>query len=122
MNHLFYFLVLIVAFSEICLLSEAKRIYSLSRELRLIRRDREKAKRFMETHDRFRLLGYYQLLFVAPVVLIGLFTAQWWLFLVYLVLAALPFRRIGVWALRVDSILSAGILTLAMLDAFHDVL
>lgn len=119
MLYLFYFLVLTVAFIELCKAMYCKKVYAQTKELRSIKNDKTKRDAYLKEHISLFCLAMAELFVCWPVMLAGLLTSQWPIFLFVILFSFTRFQRLGAWAVFIDSVLTMLVLVFAVINAVH---
>lgn len=119
MEYIFYILICVMAFSELVKLGVSKELYTRTKEFNKLEKDnKEKRVEYMKEHPALLFVLFYDI-FGWIMLLIGLMSSQWFCFLLIMLLSISHFQRLGAWAVRIDSFLSAVILIFAVVNKYH---
>lgn len=119
MEHIFYILICVMAFSELVKLGVSKNLYARTKEFNKLEKDnKEKRVGYMKEHPALLFVLFYDI-FGWIMLLIGLMSSQWFCFLLIMLLSISHFQRLGAWAVRIDSFLTAAILIFAVVNKYH---
>jgi hypothetical protein len=120
--YMFYFLIVIPIFYELCVLSESEK-YTLF--LDRLKNHKENILKDSDLFSKVLLIGCVNIFYFVYLV-VGLFTSQWILFLFLFVLSLFGFYfskvkslSVCMWWHRVDSFLSVCILFFIIINKFH---
>ena len=118
MKHLFFLLVGLLALYEIMKALNCKRVYSRVTEYNRLSGDKKKIEVYYKKHPL--ILGMIALDILGWLVLMaGLMTSQWVLFLAVMALSLSRFQRLGSWAVLLDSIITTAIYLFAIINTYH---
>lgn len=118
MKHIFFLLVGFLALYEIMKVFNYRKVYSRVTEYNRLSGDKEKMEVYYKKHPlilialALDILGWL-------VVIVGLMTSQWVLFLAVMALSLSRFQRLGSWAVCIDSIITVAIYLFAIINAYH---
>lgn len=119
MEHFFYILICVMAFSELVKVGVSKKLYTRSKGfIKLEKESKEKRFEYLREHPTLLFVLFYDI-FGWILLLIGLMSSQWLCFLLIMLLSISHFQRLGAWAVRIDSLLSAAILIFAVVNKYH---
>jgi len=108
MKHLFYLLTIFPILWEFINLNSPKKCYNFSKSLK-----GEKYNNFSSTQKTFSIYMIGYLLWV----FIGLFSCQWILFLLILILSFIPIKYI--WMQFINSLISIFVLLFILINEYH---
>lgn len=118
MKHIFFLLVGFLALYEIMKVFNYRKVYSRVTEYNRLSGDKEKMEVYYKKHPlilvalALDILGWL-------VVIVGLMTSQWVLFLAVMALSLSRFQRLGSWAVCIDGIITVSIYLFAIINTYH---
>lgn len=118
MKHIFFLLVGFLAFYEIMKALNCKKIYSHVRECIRLSKDKEKQAEYYKAHPALFVIAFIDVLGWC-ILIVGLMTSQWVLFLAVMALSLSRFQRLGSWAVLLDSIITTAIYLFAIINTYH---
>lgn len=119
MTHLFYALLVIFILVEMFILCDSKRVFRGIERMRKIAKEKKRNGTKVTTDDYGGGITLYvgeQIIYLLYC-LVGLMSSQYLLFALILVMGLIPKRWL--WLLRVDSVITIGILLFIMLNKYH---
>ena len=118
MKHIFFLLVGFLAFYEIMKALNCKKVYSHIREYIRLSKDKKRQAEYYKTHPALIVMAFIDVLGWC-ILIVGLMTSQWVLFLAVMALSLSRFQRLGSWAVLLDSIITVAIYLFAIINTYH---
>jgi hypothetical protein len=109
MNNVFYFFSVLAILYEACVLVRAGDFYSLKQEMAA-----KGSKNYNDIEKSFALMTSLYAIWA----IVGLFSSQWYLFLLLLIVSLLPIKNSKT-GFKIDSAISLSILLLIVINKYH---